>query len=362
MSKSTDYIKKMIDEQDSPRKKFEASNPVQKMIDDQESLRKRFEVPNYVQQMIDEQDSFRKKFEVPNYVQKMIDEHDSLRKKFEASNPVQKMIDDQESLRKRFEAPNYVQKMIDDQESLRKRFEIPNYVKKMLEEQEVFREIFATRGSATTAMQSLISQGTFNPFEVTKRIKSLADELSLPEFYRSNNGLLSFEEPSINVTELSIAVNTFFKDLSEDSSIDTVLSRLACLKKPVQRIAIWIFNYIIMAYIVNVMVALSTPSLQTILDSIPLKSRQQVTRTIKKLPLEIGIDEYKGYRVVTTEILNLRQNPNMKSYVIMKLKRGKLVRVIQKKKNWTKVEVENSDSYGAQIGWVTTRYIVPFSR
>lgn len=110
------------------------------------------------------------------------------------------------------------------------------------------------------------------------------------------------------------------------------------------------------------MAGLFTPSIQSLLDSVPLRSRREVTHAIKNLPSEIDVEEYKGCRVVTAETLILRQKPKIKSRVIKKLKRGKLVRIMQKKKNWTKVEVEFSDSPDAIEGWVATRYIVPLKR
>ncbi|MCP4682176.1 MAG: SH3 domain-containing protein [Desulfobacterales bacterium] len=236
--------------------------------------------------------------------------------------------------------------MIEEQESLRKMFEPPEYVHKIIKEQETFREMFAPSGAVASAFQSIINQEYFNPLHITDSIKSLTDELSIPEFNINSDGILSFENQNIDLTELNIAVSTFFEEISDDSSIETAISRLVDLKKPAQSIAIWILNHIIIVFFVSVMAGLFTPCLQNIFDSKPLKSRRQVTHTIKNLSHEIDLYEYKGYRVVTADILNLRQKPNMKANVIGKLKRGKLVRVKKKKKNWTKVEVENRDSGG----------------
>jgi hypothetical protein len=294
-----------------------------------------------------------------DYIQEMIKMQESVRKMLEPPDYVRRMIEEQESLRKIYEHHDYVQEMIKKEESLRKMFEPPDYIRRIIEEQESFREIFAPGGSAATALTSLINQEAFNPLDITERIRNFADELSIPDFYINNEGFLSFEEQSINVFELNSAVHTFFDKISEECSIENVLSLLAALKRPVQRIAIWILNNIIVAFIISVMAGIFTQNIQNFLDLSSFKSRREVLQKIKCLPPEIDTDKYKGYRVVTANILNLRRNPKIKSQIVAKLKRGKLVRLVQKKKNWTKVEVEISDSAGVVMGWVATRYIVP---
>ena len=362
MSKLTDYMQKVIDDQKTLREMLEPPDYIQRMLEEQENLRKMIEPAYHIQQILDEQDSFQKMLEPPDYIQRMLDEQENFRKMGHPSYHIQKIIDEQDSLRKTLEPADHIQKMVEEQERLRNMIEPPDYIKEIIEKQETFRSLFVSKGAATNAFQALINQEAFNFLDVTEKIKSLAQELSIPKFQIGIDGSLSLENQSMNVSELSIEVSTFFEKISEGRSIEEALSRLARLKKPAQAIAIWILNHIIVAFFVSVMAGLFTPSIQSILDSVPLRSRREVTHAIKNLPSEIDVEEDKGYRVVTAETLNLRQKPKIKSRVIKKLKRGKLVRIIQKKKNWTKVEVEFSDSPDAIEGWVATRYIIPLKR
>jgi len=300
--------------------------------------------------------------EPPDYIQKMIEEQENLRKMIEPPDYLQQIIDEQDSLLKMLEPPDYIQKMIEEQENLRKMIEPPDYIRELVEEQEDFRSMFVSKGAINTAFQTLIKQDTFNFLDFSEQFKRLSQEVSISKIQIGGDGCLSLENQFMDISELSVEVSTFFENFSEEGSIEDALSRINRLKKPAQAIAIWILNHIIIAFLVSVMAGLFTQSLQSIFYSNPLRSKRDVVNIIKNLPSEKDVETYKGYRVVTAETLNLRQKPNNKSRVIKKLKRGKLVRVMQKKKKWAKVEVEFSDSPDVIKGWVATRYIVPIKR
>ena len=66
------------------------------------------------------------------------------------------------------------------------------------------------------------------------------------------------------------------------------------------------------------------------------------------------------YRFVNCESLNVRTSNTMKSASIYKIPQGAIVRIINKQKNWTKIEYKNEDETVIIIGWVNTRYISRF--
>jgi len=301
-------------------------------------------------------------FDPLEYIKRMIGERERLKKMVEPPEYVQRMLEEREKVRQMFEPPEYIKRMIEEQERLRKMVEPPEYVQRMLDEQKIFQEMFEAQSPVIKMLQSLASPSLVNFRAITESISSFADRISIQEFDINSDGSISVDEQSITISELSDAVHNFFDGITENYSLESVFNSLEKLAKPVQRIALWVLNRIIITFFVGILAGFSVPYLQDYFDSPPLRSRREVIQTIKNLPQEIDLSEYKGYRVVTAEVLNLREKPNMKSFTIRKLKRGKLVRVIQKRKNWSKVEAEHSDSHNTDIGWVATRYIEPLHR
>lgn len=66
------------------------------------------------------------------------------------------------------------------------------------------------------------------------------------------------------------------------------------------------------------------------------------------------------YRFVNCDSLNVRVSNSIKSRSIYKLNRGSVVKIINKQKNWTKIEYKNEDETVIIKGWVFTRYINRF--
>ena len=206
-----------------------------------------FEPSDYIKRLREEQERLREMFKTPDYIQKMIEEQEYFRRMAESPEYIQKMIEEQESLRKMAEPPEYMRKIIEEQESLRRMVEPPENIRKIIEEQEAFREMFTPQGSAVKTLQSLLSHRVFDPIDITERIKGLAGELSIPDFHVNGDGSIYLEEQSIDVSELSTIVRTFFEDIPKGSSVEIIFSHLKTLKKPAQRIAIWILNQIIIS-------------------------------------------------------------------------------------------------------------------
>lgn len=87
---------------------------------------------------------------------------------------------------------------------------------------------------------------------------------------------------------------------------------------------------------------------------------KQVVRILTKIVvgnLEQGqIHELVNWRIISTRILEARLSSSKKSGIVEKLPLGKLVTVVQKKRNWSKVIWVNQEGETRE-GWVFTRYL-----
>lgn len=107
---------------------------------------------------------------------------------------------------------------------------------------------------------------------------------------------------------------------------------------------------------------------ETIIDYVPFKEKKLVNNCIKKditkeLSNNPDFDKkyiLNTYRFVNSNVLNVRTKNTVKSRVIYSLNRGSVVRIINKQKNWTKIEYKNEDETVVITGWVFTRYISRF--
>lgn len=66
------------------------------------------------------------------------------------------------------------------------------------------------------------------------------------------------------------------------------------------------------------------------------------------------------YRFVNCDSLNVRVSNSIKSRSIYSLNMGSVVKIINKQKNWTKIEYKNEDETVIIKRWVFTRYINRF--
>lgn len=340
----------------------EWSGYMRRLIEEQERIRKMLGPSEHITRLIKEQEKSRKMFEPPEHIKKMIEEQERIRTMFGPSEHIMRLIREQKTFKKMFDPPEYIKDVLEEHEKIRKMFEPPEHIKRMVEEQETFRKMFGHQSAVEKMFQDWTSGQGLDYRAITNSIKNLADEISYDDIDISNDGIVSVDGQSITASDLNATVFDFFNLTTKDSSPESIFSHIRKLKRPAQQIIIWILDHIFVALVVTIMGNVYTADIQNFLSTSPLRSKREVTQTIKNLPQGIYVNEFKGFRVVTADVLNIREKPNMKALIIGKVKRGNLVRIIQKKKNWTKVEVENSDSDSAEIGWVTTRHIVRIKR
>ena len=109
-------------------------------------------------------------------------------------------------------------------------------------------------------------------------------------------------------------------------------------------------------------------AVQSITVNVSNKDGKQLNKSIKNDTIkELNNDSCTNkedilntYRFVSCDNLNVRSKNTINSAVIYCLNKGDVVKIINKQKNWTKIEYKNNDETISVTGWVFTRYISKF--
>lgn len=179
------------------------------------------------------------------------------------------------------------------------------------------------------------------------------------------DGALFYDNTEISSDEIRTEIAEFFQKFKDVKSIDHIEKPFSALKKPIKSIVIWILNHILVAFIVGLsanLVLQNINKIENVLVNTQIRSKRDVTQCIKKLPIKFQLDNFSEYRVVTGNGLHLRKKPKMDSKILDELDRGKLVKLLQKKRNWSYVEVFYQDDLESLKGWVVTRHITKLKR
>lgn len=91
-----------------------------------------------------------------------------------------------------------------------------------------------------------------------------------------------------------------------------------------------------------------------------LSQRERIKEIIKEE--KFYGDDLRGYKFVTTKILNVRTFGNIKSEIIDDIFLGKKVKILEKSKDWSFIEYEDSDTSEIKQGWVFSRYLHKFEK
>lgn len=149
-------------------------------------------------------------------------------------------------------------------------------------------------------------------------------------------------------------------DTSSTSSkaIDTLVSKFQKLPPLAQWLLMILLSHITLPIAQNVVANLLTPHVEQVMQNSD-KPEQQKLKEIQRLPLKLDSIETNGLRFITAEHLRLRQGPSTKSQVVDDLRRGQIVSVLSKERNWIEVRYEYEDGE-VVTGWVFTRYTSRF--
>lgn len=77
---------------------------------------------------------------------------------------------------------------------------------------------------------------------------------------------------------------------------------------------------------------------------------------------EITVEDYSNFRIITTDILNVRRNPSTNSDIVGKLYYLNVVKVTDTCPYWLKIEYIDSKNNIQITGWVSKKYTSDFSK
>jgi hypothetical protein len=217
------------------------------------------------------------------------------------------------------------------------------------------------------AIKTFIEHFTAQADQFQRAITIAAEQLRIPSYFPelleiSQDGAVNLGGESASALEVNETVEGLFSLIHEPDFLDSIWERLKEFKIPIQAIILWILDKIFLSICIGIIINMITPHIQSYFDKFSFMCKREVTQAIKSIPHEININAFRGFRVVTGDRLRLRENPSMKAKILGELHRGKIVRVIEKRRNWTLVEVMYEDSTGGLQGWVATRYIAVLRR
>ena len=191
--------------------------------------------------------------------------------------------------------------------------------------------------------------------ELIQHLANSAQETGLGDF-KFENGMLSVVDERVSVNEINETIINFMnRDMHPEGIVNHILNFLNNLRKPLQSLISKFLFHILVVLVVHYITA---PSL---IEKMAAENRRAIINEIKRTPKhQVKIENWSNYRFVIANRLNVRQNPNTKSPIIDELFLGEVVRIIEKRKNWTLVEYKQEISQKEIRGWVFTRYIRKF--
>ena len=158
-----------------------------------------------------------------------------------------------------------------------------------------------------------------------------------------------------------------YPDLDTDQSIQSEIRKELAESRDYNRLsekAKSVLLYIYHRYLLPILLFYLAPIIVTniqkvVTDLEESKTLAEVRAYVRKPTYGINKVLLKDYRVVTGSDVRLRKKPSMKSEIITKLPRGKLIEVLDKsKRSWLHVEVDIEGEIF--IGWVSRRYTTYF--
>ena len=138
-----------------------------------------------------------------------------------------------------------------------------------------------------------------------------------------------------------------------EEAINRIITEIQSLKDPIlQKAFIYIIYPIIIALIFSIVNPITENYIKEYLErgkNIPVESNKQ-TESGSTISLT-------NLRVVTCEILNVREKPTSKSRKIANLKLGCIITFNEKEGNWSRITWTEKEVNIERKGWVFTRYI-----
>jgi hypothetical protein len=233
---------------------------------------------------------------------------------------------------------------------------IPNGMLRMAEEFQRIQYRFNASG-LPQAIDDLQRLNNNQLQGVLDRIAQIAKSGSVEDININPDGSITSKESTFTISEVenaletSLSGNSYTEGISAEIALDNFLVGISRQHPIIAKLLV----HIIIPVIISILIA-------------ELWSRPQqfdktnCIRNIKKeVQTVVAADSImNNFRFVSAHTLQVRKSNSVNSSIIGQLHFGQLVRIIQKKKSWTLVELQNSSTDIVLKGWVFTRYIKRF--
>lgn len=163
------------------------------------------------------------------------------------------------------------------------------------------------------------------------------------------------EEPIPNF-QIEEAIQTILDSMEEtrqsfEIKFNQLLEKIKNLKEP------FIKKILIQVLLTILTITLIQPAIEKVKLIFSAEHKRKVIKMISKKTVYLDQSTLNKYRLVKVEVLNVRLENRTDSPVIGKLNFGALVRIIEKRKNWSLIEWYDKDEESHLVGWVFTRYV-----
>ncbi len=197
-------------------------------------------------------------------------------------------------------------------------------------------------------------------FKLESTIDGILGTAKINDLMVNPNGTISIGNKNLTISDFSETymefVETIEKLPSQAQILEFIQIFLQKLKKPVAIILM----LIILPYINNIASNLSFPYVEEIIKSIIRSPKEQIKLIKNEVQQEFLPDFLKTYRFVSASVLNVRKGPSSSYQVVDEISFGKIVRLIQKGRQWPSIEYLDEDTEEIVTGWVFNRYLNKF--
>lgn len=144
---------------------------------------------------------------------------------------------------------------------------------------------------------------------------------------------------------------------SQEENINILLKEISNLKNSRLK---WFLLNIILPVILSILVNnFASPILQPYTD-LPVQMVKKIMKTVT-INSSISTVELAAHRYVILDKLKIWNGSKIKSLVVTYLKQGEVVRILNKKRNWTYILYIDCYSGKHILGWTLTRYLKKFN-
>ncbi|TAA47914.1 SH3 domain-containing protein [Corallincola spongiicola] len=199
--------------------------------------------------------------------------------------------------------------------------------------------------------------------QINKYLNPLGDYLSSPLMERiavGSDGVVSVSDEIVEIQEIKDSVEKITKGYS---STEEFLEQLFKILEKLSDGARTLVIYLILPYFLAIIANLTTPIYEEwwkeYADYDQREAKKEIIREARDL---YSTEELFEYRFVYASTLNVRELGTTKSNIVGVLHLGKAVKVINKAKNWSFVEYQDSLTGEVKAGWVFSRYLHKFEK